>query len=57
MTIDIDIISENDCYGDAVCYIPRVRWTLTDKDRIRPEQMNEIKRDLERMLSERLAVS
>ena len=57
MTIDIDIMSENDCYGKAVCYIPRVKWTLTDKDRLTPEQMNEIKRDLERMLSERLAVS
>lgn len=57
MTIDIDIISQNDAYGNTLCYIPRVKWTLTDKDRLTPEQMNEIKRDLERMLSERLAVS
>lgn len=57
MTIDIDIISMNDGYGDVVCYNPRVKWTLTNKDRLTPEQMNEIKRDLERMLSERLAVS
>ena len=57
MTIDIDIMTENDCYGNAVCYIPRVAWTLTDKDKLSPEQMNDIKRDLERMLSERLSVS
>lgn len=57
MTIDIDIMSANDCYGNAVCYIPRVKWTLTDKDTLSPEQMNEINRDLERMLTERLAVS
>ena len=57
MTIDIDIISDHDCYGNVVCYFPRVKWTLTDKDRLSIEQMNEIQRDLERMLSERLAVS
>ncbi len=57
MTIDIDIIHQNDCYGRAVCYVPRVRWTLTDKDKLSPEQMNDIKHDLERMLSERLSVS
>ena len=57
MTIDIDIIHQCDAYGKALCYVPRVAWTLTDKDRLTPEQMNEIKRDLERMLTERLVVS
>lgn len=56
MTIDIDIMNENDCYGNAVCYIPMVSWTITDKDSITPERMNEIKRDLECILSERLKV-
>lgn len=57
MTIDIDIMSANDCNGNEVSHIPMVSWTLSDKDRLSPEQMNDIKRDLERMLTERLNVA
>lgn len=55
MNIYIDMTTAHGSDGKVIAYYPEVHWNLDDQDSISPSAMNEIQKEVQKLLMEKLA--